>query len=67
MSLKVSQEMVQKLTDAGDAPIMDSVYVTNDDGTHVEKTQGARGLYISSEADGWALRGPFDALLVTSG
>ena len=63
MALNVSAEMVSKLAAAGDTPIMDSVFETNTDGTHVEKTQGTRGLYISSEADGWALRGPFDAAL----
>lgn len=63
MALNVSAEMVQKLAAAGDQAIMDSVFSFNEDGSHIEKTQGTKGLYISSEADGWELRGPFDTLV----
>lgn len=63
MALNVSQELRDKLAAVDDVPIMDSVFSTNNDGTHVERTQGIKGVYISSEADGWALRGPFDAAL----
>jgi hypothetical protein len=63
MSLNVSPEMTAKLANVSDQPIQDSVFFKNTDGTHVERTQGAKGVYISSEADGWELRGPFDAVL----
>lgn len=64
MALNVSQEMRDKLAAVGDAPIMDSIFTRlSDNSGDVEKTQGTKGLYISSPADGWALRGPFDAAL----
>jgi hypothetical protein len=63
MALNVTPQMSAKLAKVGDAPILDSAFVLNADGTHAEKTQGSQGLYISSEADGWQLRGPFDAAL----
>lgn len=61
--LNVSTEMVAKLAAVGDQAILDSVWARNADGTQAEKTQGTKGLYISSEADGYELRGPFDAAL----
>lgn len=64
MALNVSPEMVQKLAAVGDQAIMDSQFILLDDRTgSVEKTQGTKGVYISSPADGWALHGPFDAAL----
>lgn len=63
MGLNVSAEMTAKMAAASDQPILDSVFVKNQDGTNAEKTQGTKGLYISSEADGYQLRGPFDAAL----
>jgi hypothetical protein len=63
MALNVSTEMAGKLAGVDDHAIQDSVFSTNGDGTHIERTQGIKGVYISSEADGWALRGPFDAAL----
>jgi hypothetical protein len=59
MALNVSKELRDKLTEVGDEPILDSQFVDNADGTKAEKVQGTKGLYISSEADGWQLRGPF--------
>lgn len=63
MTLNVSKEMREKLKSANDFPILDSDFGENQDGTHYEKTQGTHGVYISSEADGWTIRGPFDAAL----
>jgi hypothetical protein len=63
MTLNVSAEMKAKLAAVNDFPILDSVDILNKDGTHAEKTQGSKGVYISSEADGWTLRGPFDVAL----
>lgn len=57
--LNCSKEMVGKLAAVGDYPLLDSVFVKNADGSSAEKTQGALGVYISSEADGWSLHGPF--------
>lgn len=59
MTLNVSKEMVAKLAAVGDTAILDSVFLKNGDGTSAEKTQGQQGVYISSETDGWNIRGPF--------
>jgi hypothetical protein len=63
MGLDVTKEMVAKLAVVGDAPILDSQFIKNKDGTSAEKTMGTKGTYLSSEADGWQLRGPFPAAL----
>lgn len=64
MTVNISEEMLGKLKNIGEAPIgIDSVFVKNQDGTTVEKTMGSAGLYTSSEADGWQLRGPFPVAL----
>lgn len=68
MTLNVSAEMTAKLASVGDAPLLDSVWVSagHDAAGHTvngEKTQGARGTYLSSPVDGWLLHGPFDAVL----
>jgi hypothetical protein len=57
--LKLSQELRAKLAAVGDFPIMDSRPGANNDGTRYEVVQGQQGTYLSSEADGWKLRGPF--------
>lgn len=59
MALRISPELLAKLAAVGDHPIADSIFTNNADGTGVETVQGTLGLYISSEADGWELRGPF--------
>lgn len=61
MTLTISAELKAKLASAGDHAILDSVFSSNSDGSGYEKVQGTKGLYISSEADGWTLRGPFGA------
>jgi hypothetical protein len=63
MGLNVSAEMVAKLAVVGDQPILDSVFTKNADGTSAEKVQGTKGTYVSSEADGYQLRGPFPSVL----
>ena len=56
--------MVAKLAAVGDQPILDSVFVSlHNYDQDAEKTQGTKGVYISSPADGWELHGPFDAAL----
>jgi hypothetical protein len=59
--LNVSKELRDKLATRDDVPIADSNYSVNQDGTHIERVLGTKGVYVSSEADGWELRGPFDA------
>lgn len=61
MALVVSTELVAKLAAVGDFPIADSAYTANSDHTQIERVLGTKGVYVSSEADGWTLRGPFDA------
>ncbi len=63
MALNVSAELAAKLAVVGDQPILDSVFSKNADGTSAEKVQGTKGVYVSSEADGWQLRGPFSEAL----
>lgn len=59
MTLAISAELKAKLASVGDHAILDSVFSSNSDGSGVERVQGTLGVYISSEADGWQLRGPF--------
>lgn len=61
MPLNVSNELKAKMALVQDHPILDSVFLKNADGSGAERVQGTKGLYISSEADGWQLRGPFGA------
>lgn len=60
MTVNVSQEMKDKLAQAGDKPILDSEFIPLRDGSGAaEKVLGTKGWYVSSPADGWELRGPF--------
>jgi hypothetical protein len=63
MALNVTREMIDKLSGVGDAPLKDSIFGKNSDGTSYEQVQGGNGYYLSSEVDGWLLHGPFEGLL----
>lgn len=60
MAVNVSKELVAKLEQVGDKPILDSEFIPLRDGSgSAEKVLGTKGWYVSSPVDGWALRGPF--------
>lgn len=64
MAITVGEGMQAQMQSNGDAPLCDHVYYgqTDDDGNayEVEKCQGSKGLYISSNSSGqWVNAGPF--------
>lgn len=57
--LNVGQGVRDQMASQSDHPIADSTFVTNSDGTVVERGLGLKGAYVASNASGhWEAAGP---------